>query len=271
MRAAPQIRVVQGPEIRTMFIVMDQERDELLYSDVKGKNPFKDLRVRQALYLATDIEAIRTKIMRGFALPTGLLFGPGVRGYAKDIDGRLPLDRAKARTLLAEAGYPNGFSVTLDCPNNRYVNDQDVCTALAVMWTQIGVKTTVNAQPLQLFFPKVQRRDMSMFFLGSGSATFDAYYMFQIHLLAPTSRPGDGAWNLGGYNNPRMNELIGKIRVELDPSIRDGLIRDALLLYQQDVANLPLYHQEIAWAMRSTVKAEIRADNQLEAKWVTVD
>jgi peptide/nickel transport system substrate-binding protein len=270
LRKRDDVKILQGPEIRTMFIVMDQGRDELLYSDVKGKNPFKDRRVRQALYQATDIEAIRTKIERDFALPTGLLFGPGVRGYAPDIDTRLPLDLVAAKALLSEAGYPQGFGVTLDCPNNRYVNDADVCAALASMWARIGVRVSVNAQPLQTFFPKIQRRDTSMYFLGSGSATLDAFYMFQIHLMPPGGRPGDGVWNLGGYNNPDFTRLAERIRGEIDMPARDKLIRDALLLVKNDIANLPLYHQEIAWAVRGNIDMAIRADNQFEAKWVTV-
>ncbi len=265
------VTVLKVPEIRTMFIVMDQGRDELLYSDVKGKNPFKDIRVRRALYESIDIDAITGRIERGFALPTGLLFGPGVRGYAADIDTRLlPLDIAKAKADLADAGYADGFAVTLDCPNNRYLNDSDVCAALAAMWAKAGVRATVNAQPLQSFFPKIQRRDTSMFFLGSGSATLDAYYMFQIHLLPPDGRPGDGLWNLGGYSNPSLTEMIGKIRGELAKDKRDELIRGALLAARADIANLPLYHQEIAWAAHGNVDVQIRPDNQLEAKWVTV-
>ncbi|MCW3475064.1 ABC transporter substrate-binding protein [Limobrevibacterium gyesilva] len=270
LRERSDVRVLQGPEIRSMFIVMDQARDELLYSDVKGRNPLKDHRVRQALYQAIDIQAIRSRILRGFALPAGVLFGPGVRGYDKAIDQRLPLDIAKAKALLAEAGYPDGFAITLDCPNNRYINDADVCTALGAMWAKIGVRVAVNAQPLATFFPKVQRKDTSMFFLGSGSPTLDAYYILQIHLLPPTGRPGDGAWNLGGYNNPAMTDLINKVRAELDPGKRDTLIHEVLALYKQDIPNLPLYHQEIAWAARANVDVHMRPDNELEAKWVTV-
>ncbi len=271
IRANPNLRILQGPEIRTMFIGMDQSRDELLYSDVKGRNPFKDRRVRQALYQATDIEAIRSRIMRGFALPSGVLFGPGVRGYDKALDTRLPPDLEAARKLLAEAGYPNGFGVTLDCPNNRYVNDADVCTALAAMWARIGVRVSVNAQPLQTYFPKIQKRDTSMFFMGSGSPTLDAFYMFQIHLLPPTGgQPGDGVWNLGSYSNPEMTKMINAIRGELDFARRDGLIHDATRLYKQDIPHLPLYHQEIAWAARANVDVSLRSDNEMMAKWVTV-
>ena len=269
LRATDGIKVLQGPEVRTMFIVMDQGRDELLYSDVKGKNPFKDRRVRQALYQAIDVEAIRSRIMRGFAKPAGLHFGPGVRGYPAELDTRLPYDLDAAKRLMAEAGYPDGFAVTLDCPNNRYLNDADVCAALAAMWARIGVKVSVNAQPLALFFPKVQRKDTSMYFLGSGSATLDAHYPFQIHFLTP-GKPGDGVWNLGGYRNPALDAKVEQFRAELDPEKRNALIREAVEIYKKDIINIPLYHQEIAWAVRSNVDVKIRADAQMEARFVTV-
>jgi peptide/nickel transport system substrate-binding protein len=263
------IRVLQGPEIRSMFLVMDQGRDELLYSDVKGRNPFKDIRVRRALYEAIDIEAIRSRIMRGFAQPAGIWFGPGVRGYDAKLDTRLPHDPQAAKALLSEAGYPDGFGVTLDCPNNRYINDADVCTAIAAMWARIGVRAEVDAQPLAIFFPKVQRRNTSLFFLGSGSATLDAYYAFQIHLLpAQSGRPGDGNWNLGGYMNPALNAAVERFRAELDPAKRNAEIADATRIARDDIANIPLYHQLIAWAVRDAVEVQIRADNELEARFV---
>ncbi len=265
------ITVLVGPEIRTMFLVMDQGRDELATSSIKGRNPFKDRRLRQALYQAIDIEAIKTRVMRGYAIPTALLFPPGVRGYAPDLDQRLPLDRAKAKALLAEAGYPDGFDFALDCSNNRYVNDEAICQALVVMWAQIGVKVRLNSMPLGPFFAKIQSRDTSMFLLGSGPPTLDAFYSFQINLLSPTGRPGDGLWNLGGYKNPEMDRLIQAMRLELDQTKRDQLIHQALELYKSDVAQLPLHHQVIPWAMRSTVHAQHRADDQLEVKWVTID
>jgi peptide/nickel transport system substrate-binding protein len=208
--------------------------------------------------------------MHGFARPAGILFGPGVRGYPADLDTRLPYDPAKAKELLHQAGYPDGFGVTLDCPNNRYINDAEVCAALAAMWAKIGVRASVNAQPLQTFFPKIQRKDTSMYFLGSGSATLDAYYPFQIHLLPPDGKTGDGVWNLGGYSNPLLTDIVRQFRAELQQDKRNALIRRAVEIYKQDIANLPLYHQEIAWAARSGIDVHIRADNQMEAKWVRV-
>ncbi|MBM3505868.1 MAG: ABC transporter substrate-binding protein, partial [Alphaproteobacteria bacterium] len=127
--AGPATGVVVGPEIRTIFLGLDQFRDELLYTDVKGKNPFKDRRVRLAFYQAIDIDAIRTRVMRDQSIPSAMMIGPGVAGFDPSI-ARYPFDPEAARRLLAEAGYANGFRVTLDCPNDRYVNDEQICQAL---------------------------------------------------------------------------------------------------------------------------------------------
>src|SRR4030095_13315558 len=131
---------------------MDQNRDELLYSSVKGKNPFKDKRVRQALYQAIDIAAIHKTTMRNLSKPSGALL-PSPKMSNPQLESRLPFDREKAKKLLAEAGYPNGFEVTLDCPNNRYVNDEKICQALAAMWSQIGVTIKLNSMPRAVYFP----------------------------------------------------------------------------------------------------------------------
>src|SRR5436853_1496064 len=123
LRKEPALKILDGHEVRTIFIGLDQQNDELKYSSVKGMNPFKDVRVRRALNLAVDREAIKKVTMRGLSLPAGIMVAPGVHGYAKDIDVVARYDVAGAKKLLAEAGYPNGFEFTLDCPNGRYVND----------------------------------------------------------------------------------------------------------------------------------------------------
>ena len=131
----PNIKVIEGVENRIVFLGMDQGRDELLYSNVKGKNPLKDKRVRQALYQAIDINAIHKTTMRGLSKPTGAL-------TARRRSSRRPRSRSGCRStkaakkLLADAGYPNGFEVQLDCPNNRYVNDEKICQAVAAMWAR---------------------------------------------------------------------------------------------------------------------------------------
>ena len=121
-RLRQQVKVLDGNEYSTIFIGMDQERPELLYSSVKGKNPLKDQRVRQAMYQAIDINAIKKAVMRGNSIPTGLMVAPQVNGYAEEIAQRMPHDPEKSKALLKAAGYPDGFEITLYCPNNRYIN-----------------------------------------------------------------------------------------------------------------------------------------------------
>ncbi|MFY7906341.1 MAG: ABC transporter substrate-binding protein, partial [Burkholderiaceae bacterium] len=123
INSSGKAKVLQGPELRTIFLGMDQKRDELLYSNVKGKNPFKDKRVRQAFYQAIDINSIQRVVMRGASTPTALMVAPGITGFDAAMNARLPFDVEAAKKLLADAGYPNGFEVGMNCPNDRYVND----------------------------------------------------------------------------------------------------------------------------------------------------
>ena len=152
LKQTPNIKVIEGVENRVVFIGMDQNRDELLYSNVKGKNPFKDKRVRQALYQAIDIDAIQKQVMRGQSRPTGAMV-PSPSASFPDLEPRLlPHDPARAKKLLAEAGYPDGFELGLLCPNNRYVNDERICTAIAGMFAKIGVNVRLNSMPRAQFF-----------------------------------------------------------------------------------------------------------------------
>jgi peptide/nickel transport system substrate-binding protein len=262
-------KVVTGPENRTILLVIDQGRPQLLYSNVKDKNPFQDIRVRKALYEAIDAKALVSRIMRGYAIPAGLQMPPGVSGYDKELDERFPYDRADAKKLLTEAGYPDGFAFTLDCSNNRYQNDEAVCQAVVTMWAAIGVKATLNAMPLQTYFPKVSAKDTDMYLLGIGSPTFDAYYSIQSNLLTRTGNPADGLWALG-YNNDRVNALAADAKFQIDPKKRAAEMHEALAIAKNDIANIPLYHSVGAWAMASNVEATYRADSVLEARYVTL-
>ena len=264
----PGIKVLEGTENRIVFIGMDQARDELLYSSVKGRNPFKDKRVRQALYHAIDIEAIRKTTMRGLSQPTGALL-PSPVTSTPDIEKRLPYDRERARKLLAEAGYPNGFEVTLDCPNNRYVNDEKICQALAAMWAQIGVKVAVNAMPRANYFPKLEKTDTSMYMLGWGGGSTDAIFTLQ-PVLATYSGKGDGDYNYGRYSNAKIDELTAKVKVDMNPEQRLSEIHEALLAHNAETNHIPLHRQVIPWATRSNVTAVHRADNNVIPYWVTI-
>ena len=154
VNSSPNAEVLTGPELRTIFLGMDQIRDELLYSNVKGKNPFKDIRVREAFYKAIDIELIKTRVMRGLSTPSALMIAPQLFTLSKDFT-RPKFDPDGAKKLLAEAGYPDGFEVTMDCPNDRYVNDAAICQAVVGMLARIGVKVDLLAQPKAQYFAKV--------------------------------------------------------------------------------------------------------------------
>jgi len=264
----PNIKVIEGVENRIVFIGMDQARDELLYSSVKGKNPFKDVRVRQALYHAIDIEAINKTTMRGLSKPTGAIL-PSPVTSTPEIEKRLPFDRDRAKKLLAEAGYPNGFEVTLDCPNNRYVNDERICQALAAMWSQIGVATKVNTMPRAVYFPKLEKTDTSLYMLGWGGASTDGIFTLQ-PVLSTYNGKGDGDFNYGRYSNAKVDELTARIKVDVNTEQRLKLIREALLAQNAAVNLIPLHRQVIPWASRSNVTIPHRADNFVTPHWTAL-
>src|ERR1051326_7527086 len=211
LRKDPKLKVLDGEENRTIFIAMDQHNDELKYSNVKGKNPFKDIRVRKALNMAVDREAIKRVTMRGMSIPAGIMVAPSVHGWSKDLDVYPKYDPAAAKKLLAEAGYPEGFEFTLDCPNNRYVNDEKICQALAAMWSQIGVTTDVTAMPRATYFPKLEKRDTSLYMLGWGGAATDPIFILQ-PVLHTSNKKGDGDYNYGEYSNAKLDALIDQIK-----------------------------------------------------------
>jgi peptide/nickel transport system substrate-binding protein len=271
LRSTAGVKVIEGMENRIVFIGMDQGRDELLYSSVKGKNPFKDLRVRQALYHAVDIETMRRQTMNGLALPTGGNT-PSTLAYFNDpeIEKRFPFDVERAKKLMADAGYADGFEVTLDCPNNRYINDEEICIALAAMWARINVKVRVSAMPRATYFPKLEKLDTSMYMLGWGGAITDAETT-----LTPVMRNrgerGVGAFNYGASKNDKFDALATQSSVEADPKKREALIKEALTEWKNQVHTIPLHRQMIPWAARSNVNVVHRADNWFEVQWVTVN
>jgi peptide/nickel transport system substrate-binding protein len=270
LKKDPKIKIVEGNENRTIFFGMDQHRDELLYSNVKGKNPFKDKRVREAFQLAIDVSAIKTQVMRGLSFPAAVMYAPQVDGYPKDLDKVQPPNREKAKKLLAEAGYPQGFEVTLDCPNNRYINDEKICVAAAAMLAQIGVKVKVNAMPRTLYFPKTEKLDTSFYMLGWGVPTFDPQYALQSLMRTRIEKTADGDYNYGRYSNPKFDELIDWLKTEIDTKKRAQLAHEASKIHQADVGHIPLHHQVIPWAMRSNLNVVHLANNSFLAKWVTI-
>ena len=268
LRQTSGVKVVDGPENRIVFIGMDQGRDELLYSSVKGKNPFKDVRVRRALYHAIDIETLKNRLMSGQSFPTGGLTPSPLGAYNDaEIEKRMPYDLPLARRLMAEAGYPDGFEVQLDCPNNRYIQDSEICVALASMWAQIKVKINVVAMPRATYFPKIEKYDISMYMLGWGGAVTDAETTLT-PVLRNNGEKGVGFYNYGHSKNDKFDALAAQSSVEADPRKREEIVKAALREYKEQVHILPLHRQVIPWAARSNVEVVHRADNWFEYGWV---
>jgi peptide/nickel transport system substrate-binding protein len=269
LRQNANLKVLDGHENRTIFIGMDQHNNELKYSDVKGKNPFKDIRVRRALNMAVDAEAIKRVTMRGLSLPAGIMVAPGIHGHTPDIDKRMPFDPDGAKKLLAEAGYPGGFEFTLDCPNNRYVNDEEICQALVGMWAKIGLKPKLNAMPFATYIPKLLNMDTSAYMLGWGVATFDALYMLQ-SLVLTKATGADGSFNQGRISDAKLDAMINAMKTEMDTKKRDTLIRDALTAVRDQAYYVPLHHQLRPWAMKKNVDTIHRANDAPESRFATV-
>jgi peptide/nickel transport system substrate-binding protein len=259
--------VLQGAELRTIFLGMDQKRDELQSSSVKGKNPFKDKRVRQAFYQAIDVETLKARVMRGAATPTALMVAPAVRGFQPDMNKRPPYDVEAAKKLLADAGYPNGFEVGMNCPNDRYVNDAAICQAVSANLARIGVKVNLSAETKVSYFPKILRRDTSFYLLGWTPSTGDAHDALYNLMASPTDK-GQGQYNLGAYSNAKLDELTTKIQTETDVTKRGEMIREAFKVHQDDYGHIPLHQQALAWGYSKRVSVVQLPTNYLYFKWV---
>jgi len=260
-----------GPELRTIFLGMDQMRDELLYSSVKGKNPLKDVRVRKAFYQAIDIEAIKSKVMRDLATPTAIMISPLLFAKSDEFE-RYPHDTEAAKALLAEAGYPDGFSIGMDCPNDRYVNDEAICQAVAAMLARIGVKVDLNAQPKAKYFAKILASggyDTSFYLLGWTPGSLDSWNVLS-NLMNCRDEAGNGSpFNNGGFCDEKIDTLTAQILVENDPEKRDEMIAEAYRISHDNAYYLPLHQQSLAWGVSDKVSLVQRADNQFKFRFVT--
>jgi len=269
---ADGVEPLAGPEARTIFLGMDQSRDELLYSSVKGANPFKDKRVRAAFAHALNLDAIKDKVMRGASTPTGLMIAPQINGYNAALNTPYAYDPDKSKALLADAGYPDGFEITMDCPNNRYVNDEKICQAVTSMLAKIGIKVDLLAQPKSKYFGKVLAQagyDTSFYLLGWTPGSIDAHNAFQNLLSCQNEEEKLGLFNLGNYCNDRVDEITRMIGSETDKDKRQALIDEGFTLVQEEIGYLPLHQQPLSWGVSSKVGVAQRADNVFDYRSIT--
>jgi len=215
--------------------------------------------VRLALYQAIDIESLRTQVMRGLAVPTGIPL-PSLAGVSGARDERYPFDAAAARRLLGEAGYPDGFAFTLHCPNDRYINDERICVALAGMWAKIGVRVDVVAMPKAAFFQKAERLDVSAYMVGWGGAATDPIFTLKPLLHGRTAQ-GAGDSNFGDFRIPELDALTDAAESEMDAAKRADMMRQAVEILRRDIPMLPLHRQVTPWVSRAGVQLTHRANN----------
>jgi peptide/nickel transport system substrate-binding protein len=270
LREEKALKVWEGNEIRVLFFGFDQHRPELLYSDVKGKNPFTDVRVRKALYQAIDIEAIRTQVMRGLSVPTAISYpDPKGAGVRPELEKRLPYDVAASKKLLTEAGYPNGFGFVLHCPNDRYINDEKICVAVSAMWAKVGVNAKVETMPRAQYFQKLGKLDTSAYLLGWGGGSSDPIFILK-PVLHSRNTQGAGDGNYGDAKSERLDQLTDAIEGEMNLAKRTEMINEAVKVVQDEVMRIPLHRQVIPWVSKANVSVVHRPNNFLTPIWVTV-
>lgn len=264
LQADSRMTLAQTADIGQQYLGFDQARPELEGSDVKGRNPFRDLRVRQAVYHAINVPLIVDKVLRGQAQATGAYLSPMVDGSPAELDKRLRYDPARARQLLGEAGYPNGFSVPLDCVNVAW--RENVCQAVAAMLTQVGIRTQLRSSPSTQFFPRLTGGNTPFFEVG-WTPLPDAWNSLN-GLLRSHSREGQGTFNAGRYSNPALDTLIDGLRVEPDLTRRRAMVTTALRLVAEDLPLIPLYRRTLTWAMAKKVTLVQWPNDQVELRWV---
>jgi peptide/nickel transport system substrate-binding protein len=262
IRRDARLLTAQKVSWRTIFFHLDQHRDRAPgLTDRAGqplaRNPFRDLRVRQALSKAINRQAIAERLMDGAALPASNLVSPPVFGYAHDLAPE-PYDPEGSKRLLAEAGYPDGFTMTLSATNNRYVNDEGIAQAVAQMLARVGVRARVELFPINAYLPKARKDEFAFAMLGWGS--FSGDLALRTLVATPNPERGFGAWNWSGYSNPKVDELLERCFASVDEKRREALAREAMRLAMRDYAVIPLHHQIAVWAMRKPLAYAPRTD-----------
>jgi peptide/nickel transport system substrate-binding protein len=256
----PGVKLLEGPDVRTIMLAINQTPNEPFESNIKGKNPLRDIRVRKALYQAIDIESIRTRIMRGKSRTAGLFVAPEIPGFDPALNNRLPYDPNEAKRLLAEAGYPDGFEIGFDAPNDRYVNDEKIAQAIVPMWAKIGVRARLATQPGSAHFKKANGGKSDIWMFGWATLPIlDSFHALSSILSSPRGKMG--TFNPGGYKNPKVDELTDRIAVELDEQRRLKMISEAFKLAKEDCVIIPLHQQPLSWAIQDQVKIVQTADD----------
>jgi len=262
---ADGIGLATAPQNRSIFFGLNVGDDDLGSDNVDGANPFADQRVREAMNIAINREAIQQVVMRGQSAPSGTLAPPPVAGWTEELDTYPEYDIEAARALMEEAGYGDGFTVQLDCPNDRYVNDEAICQAAVGMLAQIGIAVNLSATPRAQHFPLIANLDTDFYLLGWGVPTYDAEYIF--NFLYHTQGEGRGSWNATRYSNPEMDEMIASLTSNTDLEARDQTVAELFEMAKEEVIYIPIHNQILNWGVSDDWTTVVDADDQVLFKY----
>jgi peptide/nickel transport system substrate-binding protein len=270
LKADPKLSVFSVQGLRVIYVYPDFSRDgeEPFVSGPNGekldKNPLQDVRVRQALSIAINRTGIVDRVMQGTAVATGQWLPPGTFGYASEVKVP-PYDPERAKAMLAEAGFPHGFRLTLHTPNDRYPNDAATAQAVAQMWTRVGVQTAVDALPWSAFSVRSAHQDFSMGLIGWGSNTAEAGYTLVNIIGTYDAKASRGASNNGRYSNPALDALTDRALATLDDTAREKLLVEGVTTSMQQLPFIPLHQLINFWATRKGITYDPRQDERTVA------
>ncbi len=264
----PDVTIGQSEGLGAQYLGFDFAHDRLVHGDAQGTNPFRVAKVRQAVRLAIDVEAIRTKVMRNLSTNGSAIYTPMVDGWDPRFAKPAPYDPERARALLKEAGYPNGFSVTLDC--SLQAPADAVGQAVAGMLARVGIRVAYQPSTFNVLLPKLTGHDSSLYVIGWTPFTADAEGVLVPLAHSPTA-PGTGDFNFGGYSNAKVDDLLDRARVELDVAKRRALLVEAMTALDADAAFVPLVYRRVVWAMRKNVTTPILPNDNLDLRFVNID
>ncbi|WP_424965846.1 ABC transporter substrate-binding protein [Dinoroseobacter sp. S375] len=245
------LEVRTAAQNRVIFFGMNSGPDDITRDNVEGANPLGDARVRKAMSMAINRDAIKQVVMRGQSAPAGMIAPPFVNGWTEEMDGASMTDIDAAKALMEEAGYADGFSIQLDCPNDRYINDEAICQAAVGMMGQIGITVNLDAKPKAQHFPLIQNGETDFYMLGWGVPTYDSEYIFNFLVH---SRGGDrGSWNGTGFSDADVDAKIVSLASETDLAKRNATIGEIWSVVQEEQLYLPIHHQVLNWGGKTTV------------------
>ena len=269
VEAESGVGVITAAQNRVIFFGLDVGSEDLELDNVDGANPFADLRVRQAMEIAINREAIQQVVMRQQSSPAGVIMPPPVNGWTEALDAYPAYDIAAAQALMAEAGYGDGFTIQLDCPNDRYVNDEAICQAAVGMFAQIGITVNLSALPRAQHFPLIANDETDFYMLGWGVPTYDSEYIF--NFLYHTRNEGRGSWNGTGFSDPAMDEMIVSLASETDLDVRNGTIATLWEMAEDNLIYLPIHNQVLNWGIADGWQTVVDADDQVKFKYFTAE